>query len=132
MQTLTIRRPDDWHVHLRDGEMLKLVAPFTSRQFERAIVMPNLVPPITSLAAAADYRQRIRDSAGSDFHPLMTYYLTDEADPELVEHVRDAQLLGRRERHPLPLHAVAQGAVVDRDPGHVARAGAATMSSHPA
>ena len=86
MQTLTIRRPDDWHVHLRDGEMLKLVAPFTSRQFERAIVMPNLVPPITSLAAAADYRQRIRDSAGSDFHPLMTYYLTDEADPELVEH----------------------------------------------
>jgi dihydroorotase len=86
MQTLTIRRPDDWHVHLRDGEMLKLVAPFTSRQFARAIVMPNLVPPITSLAAAADYRQRIRDAAGSDFHPLMTYYLTDEADPELVEH----------------------------------------------
>lgn len=86
LQTLTIRRPDDWHVHLRDGEMLKLVAPFTARQFARAIVMPNLVPPIMTLGAAADYRQRIWDAAGSDFHPLMTIYLTDEANPDLVEH----------------------------------------------
>ena len=86
LQTLTIRRPDDWHVHLRDGEMLKLVAPFTARQFARAIVMPNLVPPIMTLGAAADYRQRIWDAAGSDFHPLMTFYLTDEANLDLVEH----------------------------------------------
>jgi dihydroorotase len=86
LQTLTIRRPDDWHVHLRDGDMLKLVAPFTTLQFARAIVMPNLAPPITTLGAAADYRQRIRDAAGRDFHPLMTFYLTDEASPDLVEH----------------------------------------------
>jgi dihydroorotase len=86
LQTLTIRRPDDWHVHLRDGEMLNLVAPFTARQFARAIVMPNLVPPITTLGAAADYRQRVRDAAGPGFQPLMTFYLTDEAEPDLVEH----------------------------------------------
>ena len=58
-QTLTIRRPDDWHVHLRDGEMLKRVAPCTARQFARAIVMPNLVPPIATVAAANAYRERI-------------------------------------------------------------------------
>jgi dihydroorotase len=86
LQTLTIRRPDDWHVHLRDGDMLRVVAPFTARQFARAIVMPNLVPPIMTLGAAADYRQRIWDAAGRDFHPLMTFYLTDEANPDLVEH----------------------------------------------
>jgi dihydroorotase len=85
LQTLTIRRPDDWHVHLRDGDMLKLVAPFTARQFARAIVMPNLVPPITTPAAAADYGQRIRDAAGGDFQPLMTCYLTDETNADLVE-----------------------------------------------
>ena len=85
MQSLTIRRPDDWHVHLRDGDMLRLVAPFTAYQFARAIVMPNLVPPITTIAAAADYRERIWQAAGRDFQPLMTYYLTDEASPEVVE-----------------------------------------------
>ncbi|MDQ3471719.1 MAG: amidohydrolase family protein, partial [Pseudomonadota bacterium] len=72
MQTLTIRRPDDWHVHLRDGEMLKAVAPFTARQFARAIVMPNLSLPVTSVAAAAEYRKRILAAAGPDFTPLMT------------------------------------------------------------
>jgi dihydroorotase len=59
MQSLTIRQPDDWHVHLRDGEMLRLVAPFTARQFGRAIVMPNLLPPVTSIALADAYRERI-------------------------------------------------------------------------
>ncbi|HEY0165109.1 MAG TPA: dihydroorotase, partial [Sphingomicrobium sp.] len=58
MQTLTIRRPDDWHVHLRDGAMLQAVAPFTSRQFARAIVMPNLDPPVTMVGAAAAYGER--------------------------------------------------------------------------
>ena len=78
---LTIRRPDDWHVHLRDGEMLKAVAPYTARQFARAIVMPNLAPPVTSVAAAEGYRDRIAAVAGPGFTPLMTCYLTDDADP---------------------------------------------------
>ena len=80
-QRLTIRRPDDWHVHLRDGEMLKAVAPFSARQFARAIVMPNLVPPVTSVEAAMAYRERIVAAAGPGFTPLMTLYLTDGADP---------------------------------------------------
>jgi dihydroorotase len=86
MQSLTIRRPDDWHVHLRDGDMLRVVAPFTARQFARAIVMPNLVPPITTIGAAVDYRERIWEAAGREFTPLPTYYLTDEADPDVIEH----------------------------------------------
>lgn len=81
-QTLTLRRPDDWHVHLRDGEMLRRVAPYTARQFARAIVMPNLVPPITTVEAAISYRDRITAAAGPDFTALMTCYLTDEADPD--------------------------------------------------
>ena len=83
---LTLRRPDDWHVHLRDGEMLNAVAPYTARQFGRAIVMPNLVPPVTTVAAAEAYRERILAAVpGSGFTPLMTCYLTDDADPaELV------------------------------------------------
>jgi dihydroorotase len=84
LQTLTIRRPDDWHVHLRDGEMLKRVAPYTARQFARAIVMPNLVPPITTVEAAKAYRERIIAAAGPDFTPLMTCYLTDDANPEEI------------------------------------------------
>jgi dihydroorotase len=83
-QTLTIRRPDDWHVHLRDGEMLKRVAPYTARQFARAIVMPNLVPPVTTVEAAAAYRERILAAAGPGFTPLMTCYLTDRTGPDEV------------------------------------------------
>ena len=85
LQRLTIRRPDDWHVHLRDGEMLRLVASFTARQFGRAIVMPNLIPPVTTIGGAADYRERIWEAAGRDFQPLMTCYLTDETVPDVVE-----------------------------------------------
>jgi len=85
LQTLTIRRPDDWHVHFRDGEMLKLVAPFTARQFARAIVMPNLVPPVTSIASAEAYRKRIVAATGPDFVPLLTCYLTDESHPDVIE-----------------------------------------------
>ena len=83
-QTLTIRRPDDWHVHLRDGEMLKRVAPYTARQFARAIVMPNLVPPVTTAESAAEYRERIREAAGAGFEPLMTCYLTDQTSPDEI------------------------------------------------
>jgi len=80
---LTIRRPDDWHVHLRDGAMLEAVAPYTARQFARAIVMPNLSTPVTTVDAARAYRDRILAAlpAGHDFTPLMTAYLTDTIDP---------------------------------------------------
>ena len=83
---IVLRRPDDWHVHLRDGGMLQAVAHYTARQFARAIVMPNLVPPVTTVAAAEAYRARIVAALpGVDFTPLMTCYLTDGADPsELV------------------------------------------------
>ena len=83
-QTLTIRRPDDWHVHLRDRAMLAGVVGHTARQFARAIVMPNLSPPVTSVAVAVAYRQRIMAALppGSDFQPLMTCYLTDTTDPD--------------------------------------------------
>jgi dihydroorotase len=71
--SVTIRRPDDWHVHLRDGAMLKAVLPFTAAQFARGIIMPNLVPPVTTVAAAAAYRERILAArpAGSDFQPAL-------------------------------------------------------------
>ncbi|RYD89749.1 MAG: dihydroorotase, partial [Sphingomonadales bacterium] len=81
--SLTIRRPDDWHVHLRDGAMLQGVAAYTARQFGRAIVMPNLSPPVTTTAAAQAYRGRIMAALpdGASFEPLMTAYLTDHTDP---------------------------------------------------
>ncbi|TAJ37807.1 MAG: dihydroorotase [Reyranella sp.] len=81
--SITIRRPDDWHVHLRDGPMLAACAVHTARQFARAIIMPNLVPPVTKVAEAAAYRDRIRKAIPADlqFEPLMTCYLTDGADP---------------------------------------------------
>jgi dihydroorotase len=86
-QEITITRPDDWHVHFRDGAMLAAVLPHTARQFARAIVMPNLVPPVTTIAAAEAYRERIRAAlpTGSRFTPLMTCYLTEEADPDEIE-----------------------------------------------
>ncbi|NQV81191.1 MAG: dihydroorotase [Alphaproteobacteria bacterium] len=79
---LVLRRPDDWHVHLRDGPMLAAIVPYTAHQFARAIVMPNLDPPVTTVAAAEAYRNRILAALGSgaDFTPLMTCYLTDAAD----------------------------------------------------
>jgi dihydroorotase len=85
--SLTIRRPDDWHLHLRDGEALRAVVPLTAAQFARAIVMPNLKPPITTTAQALAYRQRIIDALppGSEFEPLMTLYLTDRTDPSEVD-----------------------------------------------
>ena len=87
LATLTIARPDDWHVHLRDGAVMAGVAAYTARQFARAIVMPNLSPPIITAAAAAAYRARILAALppGTDFTPLMTCYLTDGIDPDEVE-----------------------------------------------
>lgn len=83
---LVIRRPDDWHVHLRDGDLLKGVVPHTARQFARAIVMPNLSPPMMDCAGVAAYAARICGALGDDrFTPLMTLYLTDHTDPDEVQ-----------------------------------------------
>jgi dihydroorotase len=84
---ITIRRPDDFHVHLRDGAMLQAVLPFTANQFARGIIMPNLVPPVTTVEAAAAYRERILTARpeGSDFEPLMTCYLADTTTPDEIE-----------------------------------------------
>ena len=90
--TLTLIRPDDWHVHLRDGAALATVVPDTARQFARAIVMPNLKPPVTTAAQALAYAARIRAAvpAGVDFEPLMTLYLTDRLPPDEIVRARDA------------------------------------------
>ncbi len=84
MRSLTFRRPDDWHVHFRDSVMMSTVVPYTARAFGRAIVMPNLTPPVTTAAMAQDYRQRILACVpqGVSFTPLMTCYLTDHTDPQ--------------------------------------------------
>ncbi len=86
LTSLTIRRPDDWHLHLRDGAMLQAVLPETARHFARAIIMPNLVPPVVTAAQAAAYRDRIMAALpdGMRFTPLMTLYLTEATDPEDV------------------------------------------------
>ena len=89
---ITFTRPDDWHLHLRDGTALAAVLPFTARQFARAIVMPNLKPPVATAAAAVAYRDRILAAlpAGSDFQPLMTLYLTDSTTPEEIARAKAA------------------------------------------
>ena len=90
--TLTLTRPDDWHLHLRDGTALAAVLPDTARQFARAIVMPNLKPPVTTAAQAQAYAARIRAALpeGVSFEPLMTLYLTDTLPPDEIERARDA------------------------------------------
>ncbi|MCU0967689.1 MAG: dihydroorotase [Rubrivivax sp.] len=98
MTTLTLTRPDDWHLHLRDGAAMASVLPYTARQFARAIVMPNLKPPVTTTALALAYRERLlaaRPSAapGSDFEPLMTLYLTDNTPPDEVRRAKDAGIV---------------------------------------
>ena len=91
-EQLTFTRPDDWHLHLRDGAAMAAVLPCTARQFGRAIVMPNLRPPVTTAAAAVAYRDRILAAlpAGSDFQPLMTLYLTDNTAPEEIARAQAA------------------------------------------
>ena len=86
MQTLTLTRPDDWHLHLRDGAALAAVLPHTARQFARAVVMPNLRPPVTTVELAGAYRRRILAAlpANSSFEPLMTLYLTDNTAPDEI------------------------------------------------
>src|SRR5207237_10927952 len=81
---LTIRKPDDCHLHVRDGAMLKAVLPFTARHFGRAILMPNLIPPVTTTQDAVAYRERVMAALppGPTFQPLMNCYLTDDLDPD--------------------------------------------------
>ncbi|MXN79477.1 dihydroorotase [Burkholderia sp. 4701] len=90
--TLTLARPDDWHLHVRDGEMLAAVLPHTARQFGRAIIMPNLKPPVTTTAQAQAYRERILAAvpAGVTFEPLMTLYLTDNTPPDEIRRARES------------------------------------------
>ncbi|MBU4519956.1 MAG: dihydroorotase [Gammaproteobacteria bacterium] len=91
-QTLTITRPDDWHLHVRDGEALRTVVPHTAAQFGRAIIMPNLKPPVTTAAQALAYAERIRAAvpAGMGFEPLMTLYLTDNLPADEIARAKEA------------------------------------------
>jgi dihydroorotase len=107
-ETLTIRRPDDWHLHLRDGEMLRTVAPYSARQFARAIIMPNLSPPVTSVEAAQAYRERIIAAAESGFTPLMTCYLTDGADADELARGHEAGVWVAAKMY--PAHATTNSA----------------------
>jgi dihydroorotase len=89
---ITLTRPDDWHLHLRDGDVLRAVLPYSARQFARAIVMPNLRPPVATVAAAADYRRRIVEALpdGARFEPLMTLYLTDDTPPDEIRRASES------------------------------------------
>ncbi|MDP2784843.1 MAG: amidohydrolase family protein, partial [Sulfurimicrobium sp.] len=95
MDILTLTRPDDWHLHLRDGADMQSVLPDTARRFGRAIVMPNLRPPVTTTELALAYRQRILDALppGSDFQPLMTLYLTDNTAPEEIARAKASGMI---------------------------------------
>jgi len=101
-QTLTLRRPDDWHLHLRDGAMLDAVLPHTAAHFARAIIMPNLVPPVVRGADAAAYRDRILAALpeGADFRPLMTLYLTEDTDPDDVAAAHASGLISAVKLYP--------------------------------
>jgi len=92
IQTLTMTRPDDWHLHVRDGDALNTVVPHTAAQFGRAIIMPNLRPPVTTAALALAYKARIQAAVpgGVDFEPLMTLYLTDNLPPDEIKRAQDA------------------------------------------
>jgi dihydroorotase len=115
--TIILRRPDDWHVHFRDGAMLRAVLPSTARQFGRAIVMPNLVPPVTDVALARAYRERILAALpeGAEFTPLMTCYLTDTTDPGEVARGREEGVFTAVKLY--PAHATTHSAhgVTDTD-----------------
>jgi len=110
--SITITRPDDWHLHLRDGATMASVLPHTARQFARAIVMPNLKPPVTTAAQALAYRDRILAALppGMAFEPLMTLYLTDNTAPEEILRARESGLI-----HAVKLYPA--GATTNSDAG---------------
>lgn len=116
-ETLTIRRPDDWHLHLRDGDMLRGVVGATSADFARAIIMPNLVPPVVRGDDARAYRDRILSALpkGSDFEPLMTLYLTETTDPDDVEAAATSGLVRAVKLYPAGATTNSQSGVRDID-----------------
>ncbi|MCJ7995002.1 dihydroorotase [Rhizobium cremeum] len=113
MRSLTIRRPDDWHLHLRDGAMLEGVIGDTSRHFARAIIMPNLVPPVVTTADARAYRERIVNALpkGDRFEPLMTLYLTEDTSPDDVEEGRKSGLITAVKLYPAGATTNSHGGV---------------------
>jgi dihydroorotase len=115
MQTLTIARPDDWHVHFRDGEAMASVVAATARQFGRAIVMPNLRPPIVTVAQAMAYRDRIEAArpAGNRFQPLMTLYLTDNTQPAEVEKAAEGDVVKAVKYYPAGATTNSDAGVTD-------------------
>jgi dihydroorotase len=117
MNTLRIRRPDDWHLHLRDGAVLSAVIGDTSRHFARAIIMPNLVPPVVTTADAIAYRERITAAvpAGDRFEPLMTLYLTEHTDPDDVEEGKASGLITAVKLYPAGATTNSHGGVRDLD-----------------
>lgn len=113
--TLTITRPDDWHIHLRDGALLAATVAPTARVFARAIVMPNLVPAVTTTALAAAYRQRILDAVppGVRFDPLMTIYLTDHADPAEIRRAKTSGIVHGAKLYPAGATTHSDAGVTD-------------------
>ena len=116
-QKLTIRRPDDWHLHLRDGAMLQGILPETTRHFARAIIMPNLVPPVVTAAQASAYRDRILAALpeGVDFAPLMTLYLTEDTDPKDVAMAHASGLVAAVKLYPAGATTNSNSGVGDFD-----------------
>ncbi|MEY2681532.1 MAG: hypothetical protein RIQ66_93 [Pseudomonadota bacterium] len=119
-QQIVITQPDDWHLHLRDGEMLSAVLPYTARQFARAIVMPNLKPPVTTVKQAAEYAQRIRAalverSAEQDavFQPLMTLYLTDHTSADEIQRARESGIVQAVKLYPAGATTNSDSGVTD-------------------
>ena len=115
MKSLTIKRPDDWHLHLRDGAMLEAVLPYSVEHFARAIIMPNLVPPVVTAEDAAAYRERIMAVLpdGADFTPLMTLYLTEDTRPDDVEEAYKKGIISAVKLYPAGATTNSQSGVRD-------------------
>ncbi|MCL5975236.1 MAG: amidohydrolase family protein, partial [Gammaproteobacteria bacterium] len=115
LNTITITRPDDWHLHLRDDEALQRTVTDTARCFKRAIVMPNLRPPVTNVEQATAYRQRILDArpADSDFEPLMTLYLTDNTKAEDIVAAKQADFIKAVKLYPAGATTNSDAGVTD-------------------
>ncbi len=115
IQELKITRPDDWHLHLRDGEALKTVLPHTAAQFARAIVMPNLKPPVTTTELASAYRERILAALpeGMQFEPLMTLYLTDNTPPDEIRRAKDSGFVHAVKMYPAGATTNSDAGVTD-------------------
>ena len=115
MEKITITRPDDWHLHVRDGEALKAVLPDTARQFARAIIMPNLIPPVRTVDEARAYRERIIAAVpvGVAFEPLMTLYLTDNTSPDEIKRAKDSGFIKAVKYYPAGATTNSDSGVTD-------------------